>query len=121
MTPTDVRKGAPEFANLTDPQIQIEIDNADTEICEAAWGSRARRGEIALARHLLIMNGATGQGNSGAAGPLTGAKAGEVSVNYAAPMWIPGMGLHASLMLSKYGLEYARLVDLAAFGADVLG
>jgi hypothetical protein len=118
VTPADIRNFAPEFdsAELTDPRIQIYIDMADGEINEDAWGSRAKTAEILLTCHMLKMAGANA--SSTGTGPITGMSVGDVSVQYAAPQ-VSAVGLEASLAMSKYGLEYARLVKLAAFGAEV--
>lgn len=119
-TPADIRNYATEFADLTDPKIQIYIDMADGEIDADAWGSRAKTAEIVLTCHLMKTGGALdaeGAGASGA-GPVTSMSVGDVSVSYGSAMGVVA-GLDPSLASSRYGLEYARLVKLAAYGAEV--
>lgn len=120
-TPAEVRTAAPEFTGLSDPVIQSYIDMADTEIDADAWGSRAKRAEVVLTCHLMTIYGAltTAGGAGGAAsGAVQSIRVGEVSLTYAAPAAaIPGDVGGASLELSRYGQEYARLIRLAAYGA----
>jgi hypothetical protein len=125
-TPGDIRDAAPEFSSLTDPQIQRYIDMADEEINPDAWGSRAKRAEILLTCHKMVVLGArdqAGQGAGGAAsGPVQSVKVGEVSVSYGATssLAVQLHGLDASLASNRYGVEYARLQKLAAYGGAVL-
>lgn len=124
-TPAELKARAPEFAALSDPTVQTYLDMATEEIEPGAWGSRAKSAEILLACHKMIVLGvlnAAGSGGGGATGPVQGVKVGDVSVSYGATasLAVQLQGLDPALALSRYGLEYARLIKLAAMGGAVL-
>lgn len=123
-TPTELKASYPEFASLSDLVVQAQLDTADEQINEDAWGSRAKRAEMLLACHLLIVSGALGSGTGGGAGggPIQSARVGDVSVTYASTnaLAVQLQGLDPGLAQSRYGVEYARLVRLAAMGGAVL-
>lgn len=124
-TPAELKARAPEFAALSDPTVQIHLDMATEEIEPTAWGSRAKSAEILLACHKMIVLGtlnAAGSGGGGATGPIQSASVGDVSVTYGATasLAVQLQGLDPALALSRYGLEYARLIKLAAMGGAVL-
>lgn len=117
----DIRAMAPEFSALTDAQIQYYIDLADLEINEEAWGSRAKHALMLLTCHKMISMGVLSGASSSSVGPISSTSVGDVSVSYAATATLAvQQGLDASLSGNKYGIEYNRLVKLAAYGGAVL-
>ena len=125
-TPTELKQRYPEFAAVSDPVIQVYLDQASEEINEEAWGSRAKTAEILLACHKAyvagVLTASTTTGGGAAIGPVASVSVGDVSVTYAATATLAvQQGLDASLSGNKYGTEYNRLVKLAAYGGAVLG
>lgn len=124
-TPTELKARAPEFSAVLDATVQVYLDMATEEIEPGAWGSRAKNAEILLACHKMIILGvlnAAGSGGGGATGPIQSVKVGDVSVTYgtSTSLAVQLQGLDPSLAASKYGIEYARLIRLAAMGGAVL-
>lgn len=125
LAPADFRIRYPEFTALSDPTIQAALDDADEEINVDVWGVRGIKGESALAAHLLVTRGALNDpGATGmqGAGPINSMRVGDVTLSYA----ISGIGGNAvnkgedlSLMSTKYGLEYMRLLKSLACGGSV--
>lgn len=125
ITPTDLKTRYPEFTNVSTPVIQAAIDDADEEINADVWGARAEKGESALAAHLLIIRGALNDpGATGMqlSGPINSMRVGDVSLTGALAS-IGGnavnRGVDLSLMSTKYGLEYLRMLDTLAVGGSV--
>jgi hypothetical protein len=116
IAPQDIRDAFPEFASTSlapDPFLQQCIDDADLEIEPTAWGSRAELAEKYLAAHYATLR----LRKNGVAGPQTGTRVGDVAVQYAMPVSsLVGMGLDPGLATTSYGLNYARLIKIAAFG-----
>jgi hypothetical protein len=111
--PQAMRDAAPEFAALSDPELQVYIDQADQEINPDAWGSRAELAELYLALHLATIE----RKRNGAPGPVTGIRVGDVATQYAAPVTsLIGTGVDPSLMTTSYGLAYARLIKISGYG-----
>lgn len=117
----------PEFAGVSNDVVSYFIADADEEINEDLWGTRAKKAEMLLACHMMIVAGvvsaASGSGAGGSAGgPVQSVSVGDVSVTYAgtAASAVSSAGLDASFAASRYGVEYARLVKTKAFGADVI-
>lgn len=124
-TPADLKSRWPEFTAISDPVIQVALDDADEEINADAWGTRAVKAECALAAHLLKQRGVLNTGASGGlpTDNIASAKVGDVSVTYntAAVMMAVQAGADPSLATTKYGLEYIRLMNTVAgqFTAEV--
>jgi hypothetical protein len=79
-------------------------------------GYRKRVG-AALAAHFLKGSIASGRGQSGAAGAITAKKAGDIQLNYAAP--VAGTADDVWLGSSVYGQRFLALRRLAGMGAVV--
>lgn len=107
---------AKEFASVPIPEIEGFIELAEMEIDEEAWGSRASLACRWLTAHLMSIGGvlSTSAGGSSAAGAVTSISVGDVSVGYASPA---GSDSSSNLSSTRYGVEYARLISLAAMGA----
>lgn len=119
-TAAEIKAFATEFSGVLDATVNIYIAQAEEQIAEDVWGSRAKTACMWLTCHLMIMGGAkasTGGGGGGAAGGVTSVRVGDVSVNYGDMASAVSAGLDPSLAGSKYGVEYARLQLLAAAGA----
>ncbi len=108
---------AKEFASVPIPEIEGFIELAEMEIDEEAWGSRASLACRWLTAHLMSIGGvlSTSAGGSSAAGAVTSVSVGDVSVSYADPA--ASGGASSGLSSTRYGVEYARLISLAAMGA----
>jgi hypothetical protein len=117
----------PEFAHVDPLIIQAALDDADDEINEAVWGTRAAKGESALAAHLLMLRGALnppGQSGVVGVGPVQAMHVGDVSLTYdtnALGQAVARGRISIALAMTKYGLEYTRLLDTLASGGAVTG
>lgn len=125
VTATHLKLLYPEFANVADDVVAEYIDQADEEINADNWGTRAKKAEMVLACHMMVVGGAASpdQAGSGASsGPIQSVKVGEVSVSYGATaaLAVQLQGLDPGLAGSRYGVEYARLVKSMAYGAEVI-
>lgn len=127
VTPAQFKVRYPEFAAVSDPAVQQALDDADEEINVPVWGTRAAKGECALAAHLLVAHGALNDPNATGiqgAGPVQNMKVGDVSVSFdvnATARAVDQQGLDMSLATTKYGLEYNRLLKSLAAGGAVTG
>lgn len=103
IAPEDVRNlSEAEFGSFSDEKIQLFIDIAGKQISEPAWPDAATfdQAHKLLTAHYLAMSG-----RSGASGPISSIKVGEVSVAYGAPQ------NKEKLSLSSWGQLFLGLVD----------
>lgn len=123
-----VRAVAPEFTPTPDATIDFWITVADGQIAEQNWGDRAQIAGAYLTAHLMVLSkigpyADTGSGGAGVTGAIKSIAVGQVSVSYDSAGSSGGGSGSASeeaLKLSRYGLEYLRLVELGVFGLQVL-
>lgn len=104
ITPEKVRIFAPEFKDLSDEEIQMYIDLADSFLCTKKWGAKAAQGLMLMTCHLMktMGLGATGGGSSGAVGPVTSERVGDLSRSYATAN--VGSGATDNLLaMTRYG------------------
>lgn len=119
-TAADILRIAPEFASVPIPVIDSYSSMADLQLNEDTLGDRYKQAGMFLTAHLLATippSGVTGA-NTNAAGPVTSQSVGEVSVSYASLS--DATGVKGSLGLSRFGVMYARLIRLGAYGVQVL-
>lgn len=126
VNPTQFKARYPEFSALDDTIVQTALDDADEEINVDVWGTRAAKGESALAAHLLVTRGALNDpGATGmqGSGPVQNMKVGDVSLSFDVNAIARGVeqGLEVALATTKYGLEYTRLLKSLAAGGAVTG
>ena len=121
-TVADVRKVAPELADVSEETIAFWIDVAATMISPDALGSRYVYAGAILTAHLVTLNGAEGAGGGGGGttGPVASRTVGQVSESYAAPAGATHGSFGATMGETKYGRLYSRLVWLSCAGARVL-
>lgn len=101
-----------EFDDLTDAQIQLRIDLAESLVNREVWDRAAQGSEdrgddgvLYLAAHFLVVDQ---RSSTAAAGPVTGEAAGGMSRQYG---WASGvMPSHAMLMRTSYGQTYLMLL-----------
>lgn len=119
--PQDVRDIAPEFASLTDPQIQPWIDRAYNQINPDAFGDSTAFAGALLTAHLLTIFPPAGVTVApGAPGPVSSESVGQVSVSYAVPPVKTRAALTGTLGQSRYGIEFSRMIELTGFSPQVL-
>lgn len=102
-TKADLIARFPEFSGEDETRILALEDMARDFVSEAALGSKALTGLMLYTAHLLTM---TSSSRSGAAGPVTSERVGDLSRSY-------GQGSSqgmADLNASTYGQQYQRLV-----------
>ncbi len=117
----------PEFVSVSNDVVDYFIADADEEINEDLWGTRAKKAEMLLACHMMVVAGITSansatSGGGATTGAIQSVSVGDVSVTYggASSSAVSSQGLDPSLAGSKYGLEYARLIRTKAFGVGVI-
>lgn len=118
-TTQDVKDIAPEFAELDATILDRYIGYAELQVNPAAFGVKTKLVGSLLTAHLLTVLPPAGGSRTAPPAPVQSRSVGQVSVSYAVMPFNPA-NVRASLTLSRYGAEYARLVSLAAFGAQVL-
>jgi hypothetical protein len=120
-TRDDVKNIAPEFGVASDQVLDRYIAWASSEVNEDVHGARAARAGALLTAHLLTVlpYGVSGSNTSSSqsAGPVVRERVGDVEVQYSDPSSSISQAItSAGLGQSKYGVEYSRLVRLAACG-----
>lgn len=119
-TNADVIAVAPEFVSLDPVIVDRYIAIAEQEINPRVFGARTARAGALLTAHLLTVTPPAGVTPAAApVGPIASESVGGVSVSYAVPA-LSGAGLAAGLALSRYGVEYSRMVRQCAAGPWVL-
>ena len=118
-TPADLRALdlAGLFANLTDPQLQSELDHAACFVCdEELWGCKLDRAQCLYAAHNLsrFLLG----GGSAPAGPVTGEAAGGLSRSYGS---LSGRNTESTFSSTVFGQQFLELRNTLPSTPLVLG
>lgn len=103
VTAATIKAHAPELAALTDPFVGLYIELAKDNVGVSAWGDKYDRAVTMLTCHYLTMRG---RAASGAAGPVTSKKVGDLQISYGA---ITGYLTDASLNSTEYGQIYLHM------------
>ena len=103
VTPALVKSYAPELSSNTDSMITLYIDLAKDNIAESVWGDKYDRAVTMLTCHYLTMRG---RASSGAAGPVTSKKVGDLQISYAS---VQTWKDDATLATTEYGMIYLHL------------
>ncbi len=93
----------PEFSSENDSRVELFIGIAASQIGSDAWGTLTDPATAYLAAHSLAMANRLG---SGAAGPVTAEKVGDLSRNYGD---LSSKLDSVELSSTPYGLEYLRM------------
>jgi hypothetical protein len=116
-TPAEFKTRFPEFANVSDAEIQTQLDRALAYLPEDRWGCYYEDGVYLLAAHFLaikIAREASG-GSGGSAGSVSSRKVGDVTVTFAR---LPsGSASQDFYMSTPYGQEWWVLMRLVGMGA----
>ncbi len=115
VTPTQFKDEFPEFATLTDPDVQLFIDQAERRTARTNWGVKADDGVKYLTAHLLTMRaratGTTpGGGGAGVRGPMASETVGSLSRSFSNVTAAPWT--NAWLESTAWGSAYAELRSL---------
>lgn len=102
ITATDFKALFPEFSEESDTRIDLFIPIAQLSVNENVWGAMTDPATAFLTAHILSM---ANRGGSGAAGPVTMEKVGDLQRGYGDL----GSTLKSELATTPYGLEYLRL------------
>ena len=110
----DVRAVAPEFTATDDAVVDLWIAYAEPQISAEVFASNEKLAGIFLTAHFLTLfaPSASGSGAVGV-GPVTSRRVGQVGVTYSAAQ-LNSATLAGGLGLTKYGIQFARLIDNAA-------
>lgn len=100
--PADIKDLFPEFASVSDARIQLFIDQASLSVNASVWGNKADFGIQYLTAHLITV---ANRGGSGAAGPITSEKVGDLQRSYANNVSASAHELGST----GYGMEFLRL------------
>ena len=104
ITATDVTNVAPEFTSQAQARIDSFIDIARGFICEEKWGEKAKNAIIFYTAHLLSL---ASRGASGASGPVTAERVGELSRSYG--QISGGSDSEMELSQTPYGLIFISM------------
>jgi hypothetical protein len=102
VTPADIKALFPEFASESDLRIQLFLDQAAFSVNASVWGNKADFAIQYLTGHLLTV---ANRGGSGAAGPVTSEKVGDLQRSYANNV----SAVAHELGSTGYGMEFLRL------------
>lgn len=106
-----LRHIAPEFASLSDDEVNFALELAAQEVPESVWGNLTAQGRARLAAHRLSLS----HPELSAGGVVASESVGSVSRSYAVTA-----GSDAELSSTQHGVEYARLRRLVGIGAMVI-
>ena len=107
-TATDLKARFPIFATVADATVTACIADA-SRFVDTSWLEADYQPAIMfLAAHYLVTEGATGA-NPAAAGPITGERLGDASVNYAAPSASAQVSDYANTVYGKRFLALLRV------------
>lgn len=101
ITAAQVKVFATEFEDEDDSRINTFISYAENYINSSVFGTKADFARLLYTAHLLTISA---RGSSGASGPLTSEKVGDLQRSYASPGSVTD-----SLESTSYGLEFLRL------------
>lgn len=112
-TVAQVRAIAPEFATVSDSDVQAFLDDAALQLNASIWGAKRDLAHKYLAAHLL---GTARPDLAMAAGPVQSESVGQVSRSYAVQTSAqPGSQFDAT----RHGREYRRMVLQLGAGLQV--
>lgn len=120
---SEVKAFALELATIDNAVVDVYSEYAAIQISADAFGTaaKAKYAGILLTAHLVTIMAAPSSGVSvGGSGAASSMTVGQVSVSYAVPS-LDSATLRGGLGLTKYGVEYSRLIRAAGLWAMVLG
>lgn len=106
-TVADVRRIAPELADVSGADIEAFLSDAALELNAAVWGKLYDRAHALVAAHLTAQANASTVGT--AAGPVASESVGPVSSSYSSMTGSASAGLWGT---TRFGVEYQRLLRL---------
>lgn len=109
-----VRRIAPEFAVVSDADVQAFLDDAATELSASAWGTLYDRAHALVAAHQMAV---AHPQVARAAGPVASQTVGSVSQSFAVSS--PG-AMSGEWGATRFGVEYLRLRRMLGTGMRVL-
>lgn len=104
ITPSELKKFAPEFEDQPNSRLNIFIGMADRMVNESCWGDKADDARLLLSAHFTTLGD---RGAGGTAGAVTSEKVGDLQTNYANPSSSSGKG--SEFMSTSYGQIYLQL------------
>jgi hypothetical protein len=93
----------PALASNSDARVSLFLGIASESVSSSVWGGLADPATAYLAAHMIAM--ADKAGASGAAGPVTSSRVGDLARSYADL----SSSLDAELASTAYGVEYLRM------------
>lgn len=103
ITAATVKSYAPELSSVTDEMVELYIGLAKDNIAESVWGNKYDRAVNMLTCHYLTMRG---RAASGAGGPVTQKKVGDLSISYGS---VTGYMSENQLLSTEYGAIYIHM------------
>jgi len=105
VTASDIRDHFAEFSGLSDTVINRWKAQAERRVNVSQWGEKADDAVLWLTAHLLKVTSSLACGQSGASGPVTAQKVGDLSVSYSVPTRMS----QTFLASTTYGQYYLTL------------
>lgn len=109
---TVFRRVAPEFAAVSDAEVNEWFSIAVAAHTASVWGAQYQLAMVLYSAHLLKdldILGATGAG-TGTAGPIASRKKGDLSESYANVAGSASSAAQAIMMTTAYGRAYVRIL-----------
>ncbi len=105
--PEDITNVAPEFESVDPDVIEFWIESARDYVAESRWGTKAKRGIMFMAMHLMSRNGLGDNASIGGVGAVVSETVGGISTTYDVASSSSADG--SALGLTSYGEMFLML------------
>jgi len=113
--PTEFKTRFPEFSTITDPRIQIFIDDSTLLIVEATWGTLYSLAVCYLTAHYLALAEQSSNGDSGSVGNVASQAVDGTSISFNNP--VMSSASQAFYNSTSYGQRFYSLIRSLGVGA----
>ena len=113
MTAIEFKTRFPEFSNISDATVDINIQDAEIMVTKSKWGKLYDIGVAYLAAHSLSLSVKSANGNSGAVNQVASKSVEGVSVSYVSPQ---GTIVESYYQSTIYGQRYLNLLSQVGIG-----
>ena len=113
MTAIEFKTRFPEFSNISDATVDINIQDAEIMVTKSKWGKLYDIGVAYLAAHSLALSVKSANGNSGAVNQVASKSVEGISVSYAVAQGTVAEDYYQS---TTYGKRYLNLLSQVSVG-----